>query len=292
METRPIVSIFGGRQFDHLGVIEQAAVEPLDALDTEETATLGHLAEEIVQGDREAGGVALGRARQAVDQVLGQDAGVLGEHGEEQAIEEVGDGVGMVAAGAQGRGQGGEVLGGPLGQLLAQAGWAEALGIGEDGAQDPQRLARVGGQVVEGEAVDPRHGVGEVGVDLEAGEVTHDQQRRVAQRLAVSVELRVGGGEVLALALVLPGEMVAHPDVGEALATLGLAGSLLEGVPLAGRVRVVGRGLAEHPAQVDEVLLRRGPLGPRAALPFRCELSRCRHPALLYGLCPRPECTD
>ena len=40
------------------------------------------------------------------------------------------------------------------------------------------------------------------------------------------------------------------------------------------------RGLAEHPAQVDEVLLRRGPLGSRAALPLRHELSRCRQPAL------------
>ena len=239
-----------------------------------------------MQGGREGSGVALGRARQPIDQVLGQDAGILGEHREQQAIEEVRNRVRVVAAGAEGRGQSGEVLGGALGQLLAQARRAQALGIGEDGAQDAQRFARVGRQIVEGEAIDPRHGVGEVGVDLEAGEVAHDQQRRVAQSLAVAVELRVGRGEVLALALVLPGEVVAHPDVGEALATLGLAGSLLEGVPLAGRVGVVGRGLAEHPAQVDEVLLGRGPLGPRAALPLRHELSRRRHPALLLRVLP------
>ena len=286
LDTRPIVSISAGRQFDHFGVIEQAAVEPLDPLDPEEAATLGHLAEQIVQGGREAGGVALGRARQTIDQVLGQDAGILGEHGEEQAIEEVRDRVRVVASGTQSRGQGREVLSGPLGQLLAQSGRAQALGIGEDGAQDAQRLARIGRQIVEGEAVHPRHGVGEVGVDLEAGEIAHHQQRRVTQSLAVAVELRVGGGEVLALALVLPGEVVAHPDVGEALAALGLAGSLLEGVPLAGRVGVVGRGLAEHPAQVDEVLLRRGLLGPRVALPLRHELSRCRHPALLLRVLP------
>jgi hypothetical protein len=123
-------------------------------------------------------------------------------------------------------------------------------------------------------------------VDLEAGEIAHDQQRRVAKSLAVSIELRVGGRQVFALALVLPGEVVAHPNVGEPVATLGLAGALLEGVPLAGRVGVVGRGLAKHPAQVDEMLLRRGPLGPRAPLPLRHELSRRRQPALLLRVTP------
>jgi hypothetical protein len=52
-----------------------------------------------VEGGGEAGSVALGRARQTIDQVLGQNAGILGEHGEEQAIEEVSDRVRVVAAG-------------------------------------------------------------------------------------------------------------------------------------------------------------------------------------------------
>ena len=50
------------RQGNHLGVIEEAAVEPLDTLDTEQAAAFGHLAEEIVQGGGEGGGVSLGRA--------------------------------------------------------------------------------------------------------------------------------------------------------------------------------------------------------------------------------------
>src|SRR5450759_3279264 len=147
-----------------------------------------------------------------------------------------------MTAGTESRRQIGEVLRGAFGQLLAQSRRAQTLGVCEDSPEDAQRFARVGREIVEGEAVDPRHGVGEVGVDLEAGEIAYDEKRRVAQSLAVAVELRVGRGEVLALALVLPGEVVAHPDVGPAVATFGLAGALLEGIPPAGRVRVVGRG--------------------------------------------------
>ena len=51
-------------------------------------------------------------------------------------FQEVGDGVGVVAPGAEGGRQGGEVLGRPLGQLLAQTGRAQALWVGEDGAKD------------------------------------------------------------------------------------------------------------------------------------------------------------
>ena len=36
----------------------------------------------------------------------------------------------------------------------------------------------------------------------------------------------------------------------------------------ASRIGIVGSGLTEHPAEVYEVLLRGGPLGPRAALPL------------------------
>jgi len=63
-----------------------------------------------VQRGREGGRVTLSRARQAIDEVLGQDAGILGEHGEEQPIEEVRHGVRVMAAGAEGRRQVGEVL--------------------------------------------------------------------------------------------------------------------------------------------------------------------------------------
>ena len=54
--------------------------------------------------------------------------------------------------------------------------------------------------------------------------------------------------EVLAGAFVLPGEEAGLPDVREAVPSPGLGDALLEGLELAGGIRLVGRGLAKHPA--------------------------------------------
>ncbi|MEJ7697875.1 MAG: hypothetical protein WKF78_14980 [Candidatus Limnocylindrales bacterium] len=51
----------------------------------------------------------------------------------------------------------------------------------------------------------------------DALDVADDQERRVLEVLAVVEELLVGGLEVGPLALVLPGEEAALPDVGEAI---------------------------------------------------------------------------
>ncbi len=59
-------------------------------------------------------------------------------------------------------------------------------------------------------------GAREVRAHLEALQIADDQQRRVLQCLAIVEELLVGRGQVLALALVLPGEVTALPDIGEA----------------------------------------------------------------------------
>jgi len=92
-----------------------------------------------------------------------------------------------------------------------------------------------------------------VRVDLEPIEVGDHQQRRVVERLAVVVELPAGRLQVLALALVLPREVAALPDVGEAATAVELLGPFSKGVGLPRRVRVMGRWLAEHPADVDEL---------------------------------------
>ena len=68
--------------------------------------------------------------------------------------------------------------------------------------------------------------------------------------------------------------MVLLPDIGEAIASGGLADALLEGVPSARRVSFVGRRHPDHAAQVDEVLLRRGALGSLAPGPLGRELGR------------------
>jgi hypothetical protein len=134
----------------------------------------------------------------------------------------------------------------------------------------------VGRQVVEGDLVELGAEVGEVGPDLDRVEVGDDEERRVAEVLAVAEQLEVGGLEVLALAFVLPAEEVLLPDVREPVAAGGLGDGLLKSVRRAGWIRLVGRRLAEHLAEIDEVGLGGRALGRHDAAPFGGELAR-RH---------------
>ncbi len=100
------------------------------------------------------------------------------------------------------------------------------IGVAEEGAGNGEGRERAGGgglvagEVVKGEGVNALGGGGVVGVDLEVGEVGDDEERRVAEGLAVVVELPVGALEIAVVALVFPGKVVAHPDVGESLPAL------------------------------------------------------------------------
>ena len=215
--------------------------------------------------------------RQALEDVLGEEAGILREEREQDAIEEVGDLLRVVTSGTEALGELGEVAGGLLGDLGGLDARSELLGRGEDGPERRERFRWVvGGQVVEGDGVELRAEVGEVGPDLDRVEVGDDEERRVAQVLAVAEQLDVGGLQVLALALVLPAEEVLLPDVGEAVSPTRLGDGLLEGVVVAGRVGLVGRRLAEHPAQVDEVFLGGGLLLRLVVAPLLGELARCQ----------------
>ena len=62
----------------------------------------------------------------------------------------------------------------------------------------------------------------------DAADVADDQQGRVFERLAVLQQLAVGFVQVGMLALVLPGEVTAVPDVRKAFAAAGLGGAGLE----------------------------------------------------------------
>jgi hypothetical protein len=84
--------------------------------------------------------------------------------------------------------------------------------------------------------------------------------------------LLIGEVEIGAVLLVLPTEMSALPNIGEARAAVDLRDALLEGVGLAGRVGVAGSCLTEEVTQIDEVLLRRLALGPLGAAPLVNEL--------------------
>ena len=185
----------------------------------------------------------------------------------------MGDSLGVVAATAEGEDQLGEaraaasviLAGSKVGRSSSGAAkTARRIARASDGS-GAARSSRVT-TFVTGEA-------GEVGPDFDCLEVGDDEEGRVLQRVAVTLELEVGGLEVLALALVLPGEEAALPDVGEAVAAAQLLRALLERVPGAVGVGVGGGGLAQDAAQVDEVGLRRRALGGGDAAPLRGELA-------------------
>ena len=104
--------------------------------------------------------------------------------------------------------------------------------------------------------------------------VRNDQERRVLQRERVLPQLVERGVEVRVLPLVLPGEAVTLPHVRPAPSTGVLERAALEAVVVALGVGLRRGRLAEQPAQVDEVLLRRGALLQLRSMPLRNELVR------------------
>lgn len=99
--------------------------------------------------------------------------------------------------------------------------------------EDTAEAVEIGwlGEAGQAEGVDVLHRAGKVGVDFEAVEVADHEERQILQGLAVKVQLLVGGGEVFVLALVFPAEVLAHPDVGPALAAIGFTDAAFERVP-------------------------------------------------------------
>ena len=127
---------------------------------------------------------------------------------------------------------------------------ATVHGIGERLLEPVAR--RPVGEVVQAELVGPADAVRPVVADAEPQHVGDDQQRRVLKRRRILPELPERGARSARLPLVLPGEVMALPDVGPAVAAGVLARAPLETVRLARRVRLGRRRLAQQPAQVDE----------------------------------------
>ena len=143
------------------------------------------------------------------------------------------------------------------------------------GEQLPQHIEilRIG-QAPQIEAVDSLGRAGEVGVDLEAAQVAHNQQRRVLQVLAIKEQLVVGGQQILVLGLVLPTEVAAHPDVGPALTARCFTDAPLETERSA--IGISGRGLvlAQQFAEIEKVLLAGAAFAEIGPLPLGDEFLR------------------
>ena len=104
--------------------------------------------------------------------------------------------------------------------------------------------------------------VGEIRVDADFLHVRHDQERRVAERVGVLLELRVGLDEIAAVALVFPDEAAVPPDIGEPLRVADLARRFLEFI-----IGTAGFIDTQQIAKFEEMMLRGGALGAGVAAP-------------------------
>ena len=254
-------------------VVEQPAVEPVNRLEADQ-ATLGHALEER---PREVGEAVRRKSRllqHPGEHVAGQQAHVVGEHAEDEPVDEVRDRVRVLTAFPQRLRDRRERPRRLLGERLPRLARPQPLGVRE------RPLELVAGrrvrQVVQAELVGPADAVRPVGADAEPLHVGDDQQRRILQRQRIQPELAERGVEIGPPALVLPGEVVPLPHVGPTVAAGILASATLEAVRLPRRVGLGRRRLAEQPAQVDEVLLRGRALLERRGAPLADELMR-RH---------------
>ena len=261
------------RQRDRV-VVEEPAVEPRHFVVADHAAG-GHLGEEVAGQPLELLRSAVRLLQHAPEEPLRQQVHVFGEHAEDQPVDEPRHGVRVVAALAQPLGQVGERGRGLRGERLAGLLGPQPFRV----AEGPLEQVEGGGvfQVVEREFVDLADAVGPVGVDAEAPHVGDDEQGRVLQRQRVLPQLLKGGVQVGVGALVFPGEVPALPHVRPAALAAVLPRLAFKSVALAGGVILRRRLLAQHPAEVDEVLLRRRPLVQRHAAPLGDELGR-RHP--------------
>ena len=168
----------------------------------------------------------------------------------------MGDFGGVEAALAHGFGHVGEMLGGFLGDGDAGFAGPQFFGIEENGAEDFEaaRLA----EAVERDFVRDGYGFGEIGADDDAVQVADDEDWRAGEGIAVEEELIIGVVQILVLALVFPAEEILFPDIGEAIAAAVLLRALFKAEGFARGVGLGGRGMPEHPAHVEEMLLRGG----------------------------------
>lgn len=160
----------------------------------------------------------------------------------------------------------GEALGGPFGELGGSKGGPERFGIGKDPPQDAEILGLMETLKVEFQYVFSE--TSEVGMDNELIHIADDEERRILQIVAVEEQLLVRCFQVFVLALVLPPEMLAHPDIGPAVPAFFLTDAPFKGVPGTLRISLGGLGLSQQFTQIKKVLLAGTAFGERDLLPF------------------------
>ncbi|NUQ34792.1 MAG: hypothetical protein HUU29_07615 [Planctomycetaceae bacterium] len=257
------------RHLNHVGAVEEAAVEIRDLHEQEFTAVL-HSHKKFSQVFGELFGIAPRFLHEPLEYVFAEQPDILGEQAKEQLHQEMRGLLRINAALPHGIGdarEGGSRFGR---DMLGGAGWPELVGIVEAGSQDfdggHRRCGGVGRREADGiagcdgfkvELVDALFGVGEIGVYLETFHVCHDQKRRVAERFSIFEQLGIGGVQILVFAFVFNAKFPFPPDVGPAVATVGdFSSALFEAVFLiSAGVDFGRRGLIEHQANISPMLL-------------------------------------
>lgn len=121
-------------QLEDGGVLEETAVEVADA-GVDDRAELGarlHLAPQLLQAVGEVGGVGDAALQQSAERAARQEVGILGEHREEAAHEEVGHILGIAAPPLQRLADLGQALGDLAGDAGRGLGGVQRMGIGPD----------------------------------------------------------------------------------------------------------------------------------------------------------------
>ena len=99
-------------------------------------------------------------------------------------------------------------------------------------------------------------------------------QRRVFEVPGILRELFQSLAEVFLFLFVLEAEVALLPDIGEAGRAGGFERAFIETIALARRIVLYRGRMVDEAAKIDEMLLRRLPLGERDGLPFPDELMR------------------
>ena len=263
----------------HGDAAEQAAVEPGDVVHAEQAAVL-HRLEQRLQLRAQPRRLDA-HADQPLEQPLRQQADVLGKEAEQALRQEVADLAARHAGAAQPLGGGGEGARRLLGDVAVAARRAEALRVGP---QCAQQLLRFGlRQLLERDHMALARRAGEVGVDLDALAIAHDEQRRALQWQRVHHQLAQRAFKAAAPAPCIPRR--SGPSARRRRSRrCGRARCRCASrrARSSRRSRIARLGHAEQAAQVDEVRLRAGPFvepgGRSARLPLGDELAcRQRH---------------
>jgi hypothetical protein len=211
----------------------------------------------------------IGRTLYRLIEDVGKDAvrqklDILGKEAEHQLVDEMGDAAFVVTL-AQPHGNARELGRSLCRNALTRLGRQQPLRMEEAVAQQVPRLDR--GQVGQRDDMLLRNRVGKIGVDTNFLHVRDNEQRRILESVGVLLQLRIRLDQVVVLALVLPGEAVPLPNIGEAGSIADLPGRFLEGVFGAMPIQIGRLRDSEEGAQIEKMFLSGRPLSSRGPSP-------------------------